>query len=102
MPAWEFSDHTLEIIEELGFEWDSSQMGNDFAPYHLRRNWKAPDSDPFELGDSTDIIEIPISWKRADFPVLMFVWEQSILWDTRTNELFSTSRKPNSIGCTRT
>ncbi|SIR55715.1 Polysaccharide deacetylase [Haladaptatus litoreus] len=79
-PAWEFSEHTLEIIEELGFEWDSSQMGNDFAPYHLRKNWKAPDSDPFELGDSTDIIEVPISWKRADFPALMFVWEQSILW----------------------
>ncbi|WP_266079337.1 polysaccharide deacetylase family protein [Haladaptatus caseinilyticus] len=79
-PAWEFSEHTLEILEELGFEWDSSQMGNDFEPYHLRKNWSAPDDAAFKLGDPTDIIEVPISWKRADFPALMFVWEQSILW----------------------
>ena len=79
-PAWEFSSHTLEILEELGFDWDSSQMGNDFRAYYLRKNWSAPDDEAYKLGESSDIIEVPISWKRADFPALMFVWEQSILW----------------------
>lgn len=79
-PAWEFSANTLDILDELGFEWDSSQMGNDFRPYHLRKNWSAPQDKPYEIGEKSDIVEIPISWKRADFPALMFVWEQSILW----------------------
>lgn len=79
-PAWEFSAHTLDVLEELGFEWDSSQMGHDFRPYYLRKDWSAPTDGPYELGESTDVVEIPISWKRADFPALMFVWEQSILW----------------------
>jgi len=79
-PAWEFSPHTLDVLEELGFEWDSSQMGHDFRAYCLRKNWRAPDADAFRLGDPSEIVEVPISWKRADFPALMFVWEQSILW----------------------
>ena len=30
-PAWDFSDATLGLLEELGFVWDSSLMGHDFA-----------------------------------------------------------------------
>lgn len=54
--------------------------GKDVKPYWLRKNWRAPNDGPYEIGDLTDVAEIPISWKRADFPALMFVWEQSILW----------------------
>lgn len=79
-PAWEFSAHTLDVLGELGFEWDSSQMGNDFRPYCLRKHWSPPEDGPYELGESSDLVEIPIPWKRADFPALMFVWEQTILW----------------------
>lgn len=60
-PAWEFSEHTFDITDELGFEWDLIQMGNDFRPYYLRKNWNAPDDALFELGESTDIVEVPIS-----------------------------------------
>ena len=35
-PAWDFSDATLGLLEELGFVWDSSLMGRDFEVYRPR------------------------------------------------------------------
>ena len=35
-PSWDFSDHTLALLEEFEFEWDSSLMGRDFEPYRPR------------------------------------------------------------------
>lgn len=78
-PAWDFSDHTLDIIQDLGFEWDSSQMGNDFSPYYLHEGWEAPVNDPYDPGTETDILEFPVSWDRDDFPPLSFVWGETIL-----------------------
>jgi peptidoglycan/xylan/chitin deacetylase (PgdA/CDA1 family) len=42
-PVWDFSDATLGLLEEYGFEWDSSLMGREFEPYHPRPvtlNWE--------------------------------------------------------------
>src|SRR6266702_4262888 len=36
-PAWDFSPWTLGILEEHGFDWDSSLMGRDFEPYRPRQ-----------------------------------------------------------------
>ena len=35
-PAWDFTEHTLDLLERSGFEWDSSLMGRDFQPYRPR------------------------------------------------------------------
>jgi peptidoglycan/xylan/chitin deacetylase (PgdA/CDA1 family) len=72
-PAWDHSPHTLDIIRDLGFEWDSSQMGHDFQPYYLR-DTPTPDPDaPYRPGEETDILEIPVSWGRDDWPPFQFV-----------------------------
>jgi len=57
-PSWDFSDHTLDVIRELGFTYDSSLMADD---------------DPYELladGQPTGIVEIPVEWIRDDAPYL--------------------------------
>lgn len=53
-PAWDFSEHTLDLIEELGFIYDSNMMDNDRIEYLQVGNRK------------TNIVEIPISWVLDD------------------------------------
>lgn len=68
-PAWDFSDATLSILEEHGFEWDSSLMGRDFEPYHpvpviVHRE------QPNEFLPASPILELPVSWGLDDFPAI--------------------------------
>lgn len=70
-PAWDFSDHTLSLLEEYGFDWDSSLMGRDFEPYHPR-----PITVGYEegsvFGAPSQILEFPVSWYLDDFPAVEF------------------------------
>lgn len=53
-PAWDFSDDTLDLLEELGFEYSSNMMDNDRIEY-------------LEVdGRKTNIVEIPIAWVLDD------------------------------------
>lgn len=72
-PAGEFSEHTVSLLSELGFEYDSSMLGNDFEPYMLRDGWSAPLDDPYDPGHKTDLVEIPRSWQRNDFTALTYI-----------------------------
>ncbi len=58
-PSWDFSEHTLGVIRELGFRYDSSLMADD-EPYLLVAN-----------GEDTGIVEIPVEWIRDDAPYFM-------------------------------
>ncbi len=58
-PSWDFSDSTLDVIQELGFGYDSSLMADD-EPYEL-----------LHKGKQTGIVEIPVEWIRDDAPYLM-------------------------------
>jgi peptidoglycan/xylan/chitin deacetylase (PgdA/CDA1 family) len=53
-PSWDFSDHTLRIIRELGLVYDSSLMADD-EPYELLQD-----------GQPTGIVELPVEWIRDD------------------------------------
>ncbi|HZD66128.1 MAG TPA: polysaccharide deacetylase [Acidimicrobiales bacterium] len=57
-PSWDVSDHTLELIAELGLIYDSSLMADD-EPYEILCN-----------GAKTGIVEIPVEWIRDDAPYL--------------------------------
>jgi peptidoglycan/xylan/chitin deacetylase (PgdA/CDA1 family) len=71
-PAWDFSEHTLSILEEFGFEWDSSLMGRDFEPYHPRTVYlNLEEGNTF--GEPTPVLEFPVSWFLDDFPVAEFI-----------------------------
>lgn len=67
-PDWRLSPHTIDILRELGFRFDSSLAGRAFTPYLVREL----DPDPttaYEPGDRTELLEIPVSWIRDDWPV---------------------------------
>jgi peptidoglycan/xylan/chitin deacetylase (PgdA/CDA1 family) len=57
-PSWDFSEHTLELILDLGLVYDSSLMADD-EPYEILAN-----------GQPTGIVEIPVEWIRDDAPYL--------------------------------
>lgn len=73
-PAWDFSEHTLEILDELGFRWDSSKMAHDFEPHWVYGGWSAPEDAPYDRGEPTDLVELPASWERDDFPAFTYTW----------------------------
>ena len=55
-PSWAFSKHTLDLIRNAGFEYDSSAMGMD-EPYELLAN-----------GTQTGMVELPVDWILDDYP----------------------------------
>ena len=69
-PAWDFSDATLGLLEELGFVWDSSLMGRDFEVYRPRPVVTVDRERGNAFGPPSPIIEIPVSWYLDDFPFL--------------------------------
>lgn len=71
-PAWDFTEDTLSLLEEFGFEWDSSLMGRDFEPYHPRPvdvGWEEGST----FGEPSPILEFPVSWFLDDFPVAEYI-----------------------------
>jgi len=69
-PSWNFSDLTLSLIEEHGFDWDSSLMGRDFELYRPRPVVSTSLEDGNTFGEESRIVEVPVSWYLDDFPVL--------------------------------
>lgn len=71
-PSWDFSENTLQILEEYNFKYDSSLMGNDFHPYYIR-----PVKVNFDkgnvFGEPSNILEIPVTWFLDDFPTQEYV-----------------------------
>ncbi|MDO0929644.1 polysaccharide deacetylase [Streptomyces sp. TG1A-8] len=58
-PSADFSDSTVEILQDLGFKYDSSLMADDM-PYEILSN-----------GQSTGLVEVPMEWIRDDAPYFM-------------------------------
>lgn len=66
-----FTNATVELLVELGFEWDSSFMGGDFEPYYVRRDAGVRADGTYDPGEKTDVLEFPVHWRRDDFPHFM-------------------------------
>ena len=73
-PAWDYSENTLDILDEVGIEWDSCKMASDFEPHWLYGGGSAPEDGAYDRGEPTDIVELPVSWQRDDWPALTFTW----------------------------
>lgn len=56
-PSWNFSPQTLDLLQELGFLYDSSMMADE-RPYEL-----------MEDGAPTGIVELPVEWILDDAPL---------------------------------
>jgi len=60
-PSWDLSHHSLRLLAEYGFLYDSSLMGDDFHLY------------PLEVDSVQDaLVEVPVSWDLDDAPHFMF------------------------------
>jgi peptidoglycan/xylan/chitin deacetylase (PgdA/CDA1 family) len=72
-PSWDLSEYTVNLLLRHGFQYDSSLMGADYLPYRARRGDIATLGEPFQFGEETALIEMPISWSLDDFPHFEFV-----------------------------
>ena len=62
-PPFALGPHTADLLEEFGFEYDSSLFGHD-EPYRPRV--------PTVGGGLRDFVELPVSWELDDAPYFLF------------------------------
>jgi peptidoglycan-N-acetylglucosamine deacetylase len=82
-PYWDYSESTLDLIEEAGFQYDSSLMARDLVPYHPQRwqiNWERGNVP----GRASRLLEIPVNWYLDDFPPLAYTGAQAGMQDSNT------------------
>lgn len=62
-PPFALGPNTADLLEEFGFEYDSSLFGHD-EPYRPRV--------PVQGGRLRDFVELPVSWELDDAPYFLF------------------------------
>jgi len=67
-PSWDLSPHTVELLLQHGFLYDSSMMGHDYLPYRARSGDRMALEEKASFGAPTRLIEMPISWSLDDHP----------------------------------
>ena len=72
-PSWDLSPHSVELLLEHGFVYDSSMMADDYTPYRVRRNDVISLEQPAKFGPVTRLIEMPVSWTLDDYPHFEFI-----------------------------
>ncbi len=72
-PAWDLSPVTIDLLMKYGFFYESSLMGDDHTPYYARRGDKVSAAEPLVKGETTPLIELPISWSLDDHPHFEFL-----------------------------
>ncbi|MDA0704266.1 MAG: polysaccharide deacetylase, partial [Proteobacteria bacterium] len=75
-PSWDLSPHTVDLLLEHGFDYDSSMMGDDYTPYFARRGDEISLQQPARFGPPTRLLELPISWSLDDFPLFEYLRHQ--------------------------
>ena len=71
-PSWDLSPHTIELLLEHGFDYDSSMMGHDYLPYYARTGDIVSNEEPVKFGETTSLVELPVSWSLDDHPHFEF------------------------------
>jgi peptidoglycan-N-acetylglucosamine deacetylase len=71
-PGFGVSSHTLELLVEYGFEYDSSLMGADYEPYYVRVGDRVAAELPFTTGEETTLVELPTLISMVDAPQMEF------------------------------
>ncbi|MEM0260891.1 MAG: polysaccharide deacetylase [Sulfolobales archaeon] len=78
-PSWALTKHTLSILEELGFIYDSSLMGDDYTPYRPPLYLEVDNEGRVLRGPLSKLIEIPVHWSLDDYPHFEFVRYQNLV-----------------------
>ena len=72
-PSWDLSPHSVGLLLEHEFIYDSSMMGHDWMPYRVRQGDVIELQAPVKFGAQTRLIEMPISWSTDDYPHFEFL-----------------------------
>jgi peptidoglycan-N-acetylglucosamine deacetylase len=72
-PSWDNSPGTVKLLLEYGFEYESSLMGSDFEPYWCRDGDRWSTDEPYQFGEPTSLVEMPVSWHMDDWPWYEFI-----------------------------
>ncbi len=72
-PSWDLSPHSVELLLQHGFIYDSSMMGGDYIPYRVRQGDVIELEKPAVFGKETRLIEMPVSWTLDDYPHFEFI-----------------------------
>jgi peptidoglycan-N-acetylglucosamine deacetylase len=71
-PSADLSPSTLELIEELGFLYDSSLMGDDYRPFRPRIGDQVERGKPLERGREASFWELPLCFELDDWVHFQF------------------------------
>jgi peptidoglycan/xylan/chitin deacetylase (PgdA/CDA1 family) len=78
-PAWDNSPHTIGLLLEYGFRYESSLMGADYYPHWCRTGDVIHEDGRYEFGPLVDLIEMPVSWNLDDFPHFEYIRLENLL-----------------------
>jgi peptidoglycan/xylan/chitin deacetylase (PgdA/CDA1 family) len=67
-PYWSLAEGTLELVEELGFAYDSSLMDDDHRLHRVRHGDRHSKQEGSRFGPPGRLVEAPISWSLDDWP----------------------------------
>jgi peptidoglycan/xylan/chitin deacetylase (PgdA/CDA1 family) len=67
-PSWDLSPHTVELLLQHDFLYDSSMMAHDDQPYRARQGDVIEKDGRVRFGPTSRLIELPISWSLDDYP----------------------------------
>ena len=79
-PSWDFTAATLSIIQDLGFLYDSSLMGDD-RPYEIIAG-----------GRPTGLVELPVEWILDDYTYYGLDWAAHAYHRVGDNDVYETYR----------
>jgi peptidoglycan/xylan/chitin deacetylase (PgdA/CDA1 family) len=88
-PSWDLSPHTIRLLLEYGFGYDSSMMADDFHPYWCRQGDTFDLESAYHFGDPVDLVEMPVTWGLDDFPAFEYV--------SLPNKLYPGLRSPDQV-----
>jgi peptidoglycan/xylan/chitin deacetylase (PgdA/CDA1 family) len=88
-PASDNTPNSVPLLLDLGFEYDSSEMANDFEPYWCRVGDSYNLDEPYKFGSPVNLVELPVAWHLDDFPNVEFVMSQV--------GLFPAAQTPDSL-----
>jgi peptidoglycan-N-acetylglucosamine deacetylase len=90
-PAWDLSPHSVDLLLAHGFTYDSSMMANDYTPYRARHGDVITLDQPAQFGETTSLIEMPVSWTLDDFPHFEYLWTATHLQEglRRTDDVLA-------------
>jgi peptidoglycan/xylan/chitin deacetylase (PgdA/CDA1 family) len=72
-PSWDNSPHTIDLLLNYGFRYESSLMADDFTPYWCRTGDVIDPDGPYRFGPEVDLVELPVSWLLDDFPHFEYI-----------------------------